>query len=339
MRRNYLHRPQKGSCTRHKSQNLCWQGQNNRTFCRGDSEDTVKTQTETPKDTNQDSPKTTKEKKKKRGGKAKLPVEFTEETTKTQPLKDTKTDSVQITKAETCVGKATSPPQFAEDTEIKPEAPEIPTQASIQTKNAKRSPGRAKSTEKFTDGVTKMPENTLKDTACVAQDRNEDKAAVDSILYTTLEKLKIRKSKRSDAAGAINKIMNTITTHLKQKTESFKEANQLRTGSYYENLKVSHFSSSSLEQVLGQNSWCVIQMCLSIQISNPDEFDIMIVIPVERVNIKPFGDGAFYSVALKQGNSPLQRFQEDTLSASKMLEKFREEVKKSVKESTGGYQN
>lgn len=66
----------------------------------------------------------------------------------------------------------------------------------------------------------------------------------------------------------------------------------------------------------------------------------MIAIPVGRVNIEPFGDdGAFYRV-LKRGNSPLKKFQEeDTLSASKMLEEFREEVKKSVKEFTGGDQN
>lgn len=74
-------------------------------------------------------------------------------------------------------------------------------------------------------------------------------------------------------------------------------------------------------------------MFLCIQISNPDEFDVMLPIPVDRVDIKPFGeDGAFYSVALKRGRSPLQKFQEDsTLSASKMLQEFRDEVKKSVK--------
>lgn len=80
---------------------------------------------------------------------------------------------------------------------------------------------------------------------------------------------------------------------------------------------------------------------LCIQISNPDEFDVMMPIPVDRVNIKPFGDdGAFYSVALKRGRSPLQKFQEnETLSACKMLKEFRAEVKKSVKEFKGGYQN
>uniref|UniRef100_A0A0F8C1Y4 Mab-21-like nucleotidyltransferase domain-containing protein n=1 Tax=Larimichthys crocea TaxID=215358 RepID=A0A0F8C1Y4_LARCR len=47
--------------------------------------------------------------------------------------------------------------------------------------------------------------------------------------------------------------------HLKQNTVCFKEVEEpLRTGSYYENLKI----------------------------SNPDEFDVMLPIPVGRVDIK-----------------------------------------------------
>lgn len=80
---------------------------------------------------------------------------------------------------------------------------------------------------------------------------------------------------------------------------------------------------------------------LCIQISNPDEFDVMLPIPVGRVKVSPFGsDGAFYSVALKRGRSPLQKFEENgTLSGSKMLNEFRAEVKKSVKQCKGEYQN
>lgn len=74
-----------------------------------------------------------------------------------------------------------------------------------------------------------------------------------------------------------------------------------------------------------------------MQISNPDEFDVMVPIPVDRVKIDQFrDDGAFYSVALKRGSSPLQKFQEnETLSASKMLQEFRNEVKKCVKPFAG----
>lgn len=204
----------------------------------------AKTQTATPKDTTKDSLKTTKE---KTGGKAKSPVGFTEEMRKTQPPTETTNDPLQVTKAKNCAGKAKSPQELAEEAiKIKPETPKVPTEASIKTKNTKRHPGKVKSPERDTDGTTKMQQETLKDTkkACVAQDRYEDRAAVDSILNTTLEKLKIRKNHRSDAAEVINKIVKNILVHLKQKTECFKEVEDpLRTGSYYENLKVSHFSS------------------------------------------------------------------------------------------------
>lgn len=75
-------------------------------------------------------------------------------------------------------------------------------------------------------------------------------------------------------------------------------------------------------------------MCLGAQIADPDEFDVMMPNAVDRVDIQPFGeDGAFYSVALKRGKSPLDKFQTEggTLSATEMLKDFRNEVKKCVK--------
>lgn len=70
-----------------------------------------------------------------------------------------------------------------------------------------------------------------------------------------------------------------------------------------------------------------------MQISDPDEFDVMLPMPVERVKIEPFGpDGAFYSVGLKRGSNPLKQFQQDDiLSASEMLNDFRKEIKTFVK--------
>lgn len=77
------------------------------------------------------------------------------------------------------------------------------------------------------------------------------------------------------------------------------------------------------------------------QICNPDEFDVMLPILVDRVKVEPFGtDGAFYSVELKRGQKNLERFLENgILSATKMLSEFREEVKKCVKNFTGKYQS
>ena len=66
----------------------------------------------------------------------------------------------------------------------------------------------------------------------------------------------------------------------------------------------------------------------------------MLTVPVERVDIRPFGDvGAFYSVAFKRGKHSLDRFlcEDNTISASGMLTEFRNEVKKCVKILKGVY--
>ncbi|XP_045927483.1 cyclic GMP-AMP synthase [Micropterus dolomieu] len=241
----------------------------------------------------------------------------TEEEIKTQTPNDTTKDSLKTTKAKTCGGKAKSPEQFSEEmTKMQLKTPKDTTKASIKTTKAKACAGKASTAAGkealhcFKEETTKLNPETCKDTTktCVPQDMCKDKAAVDSLLHATLEKLKIKKNEKADAAEAINKIITNIVMHLKQNTQCFKEVEEpLHTGSYYENLKI----------------------------SNPDEFDVMLPVPVNRVNIQPFGDdGAFYSVALKRGSS-LQKFQEDsTLSASMMLKEFREEVKKSVKTFT-----
>lgn len=84
-------------------------------------------------------------------------------------------------------------------------------------------------------------------------------------------------------------------------------------------------------------------MLFCVQISNPDEFDVMICVPVDRVKVEPFGEtGAFYSVSLKRGNSPLKEFQLEEngmLSASHLLKKFRKEVIKSIEGNTGWCHN
>ncbi|XP_044070881.1 cyclic GMP-AMP synthase [Siniperca chuatsi] len=323
----------------------------------------TKTQPGRPKDTTKDSLKTTKGKK--CGVKAKSPERFSEEMAKTQPKAPKETTKVKTTEAKTCAGKAKSPDNFtkttmkmhpetpkdttkeekpkeqkkanhteekpsvqnAEITKTQPGRPKDTTKDSLKTTKGKKCGVRAKSPEQFSGEMAKMQPKAPKDTtkvkttmkmhpetpkdttkACIPKDRCENKAEVDSLLYTTLEKLKIKRNERAGAAEVINEVIHNIITHLKQ-TDCFKEVEEpLRTGSYYENLKI----------------------------SNPDEFDVMLPIPVDRVDIKPFGDdGAFYSVALKRGKSPLQKFQENSiLSASKMLKEFREEVKKSVKKFT-----
>ncbi|XP_072293456.1 cyclic GMP-AMP synthase [Eucyclogobius newberryi] len=130
------------------------------------------------------------------------------------------------------------------------------------------------------------------------------------ILYSTLDKLKIKMNEKSRAAREINKIEKVILNHLRS-TPCFREVEApLHTGSYYEHLKI----------------------------SNPDEFDIMFPIPVPRVDIEPFSeDGAFYVASLKRGPSPLREFQREGkyLPASKILQEFRKEVIVSIHKLPG----
>uniref|UniRef100_UPI0037E89103 cyclic GMP-AMP synthase n=1 Tax=Semicossyphus pulcher TaxID=241346 RepID=UPI0037E89103 len=218
-----------------------------------------------------------------RGTRPKTTRQSADGITKTQPKTptDTTKDLMKAEKAKPSVRKAKSPQEFIEVSDVQPETPKDTTKDLIKAEKAKPK-GR------------------------VPQKKREDKTSEDSILSTTLEKLKIKRQEKSDASKVVNNLIDHIIAHMKQNTLCFKEVQEpLRTGSYYENLKI----------------------------SNPDEFDVMLPIRVDRVDVQPFGDdGAFYSVALKRGKSPLQKFQETSiLSASEMLKDFRDEVKKCAK--------
>ncbi|XP_030296993.1 cyclic GMP-AMP synthase [Sparus aurata] len=258
--------------------------------------------------TAKDSPKTGKAKT--CGGNIKLQEKFPKEVMTMWPemLKDATKASPQTAKAKTCGRKAELQVQFAEE----PSKDNL--DACVQTPKPKARAGKVKSPPQFAEKTATTP---LEKPKSIVRDKRRadkvksaeklpEKAAVDSILSKTLVNLKIRKKEISDAAEVVNKITNAIINHMKQKSECFKEVgNPLRSGSYYEKLKI----------------------------SKPDEFDVMVPMLVDRASVEPFGkDGAFYSVGLKRGNNPLKKFQEeDTLSASDMLKEFREEVKKSVK--------
>ncbi|XP_042592929.1 cyclic GMP-AMP synthase isoform X2 [Cyprinus carpio] len=126
------------------------------------------------------------------------------------------------------------------------------------------------------------------------------------VLKATIDKLKIKKNERSNASSCVNDITDKVIAHLKRNTTWCEEIERLRTGSYYENVKI----------------------------CEPDEFDVMLTIPVERVDIQEFDEaGAFYSIALKRHQRhPLDRFlnEDKTIRASEMLSEFRDAVKKAV---------
>ncbi|XP_066535309.1 cyclic GMP-AMP synthase [Hoplias malabaricus] len=123
------------------------------------------------------------------------------------------------------------------------------------------------------------------------------------LLRETLENLKIKKIHRSEATKCVNDIQEAVTRHVSKNLHWCKDIKVLRTGSHYENVKI----------------------------CDSDEFDVMMAVSVERVDIQPFGDdGAFYSVAMKRHQTHvLDKFLNDdkTIRASEMLQEFRESVK------------
>uniref|UniRef100_A0A3Q3AYY7 Cyclic GMP-AMP synthase a n=2 Tax=Kryptolebias marmoratus TaxID=37003 RepID=A0A3Q3AYY7_KRYMA len=204
--------------------------------------------------------------------------------------KDITKASLNITKVKAQVERPTKtegqPPVEKMKTQPRTAATKTAAAAKVKTCANKAAQGR---TEAQPDG----PEESRKNKA-------EDN--VDSVLRMTLDKLKIRKKDKCDASQVINGFKKDLFKYLKDKSESFKNVEEpLRTGSYYENLKISY----------------------------PDEFDVMLPIPVDRVQVQPFGpNGAFYSVSLKRGQNPLSKFQlNDILSSYEMLKEFRKEIK------------
>ncbi|XP_039594514.1 cyclic GMP-AMP synthase [Polypterus senegalus] len=123
------------------------------------------------------------------------------------------------------------------------------------------------------------------------------------MLLRVLDSIKIRKKDISEASMQVNDIMKKISSQLKDLGVT-----QLNMGSYYEFLKI----------------------------SDVDEFDFMLTMPVARVALETFGkEVAFYHVSLKRNPIKcLRKFvvDETTLSADKMLTDFREKIKKILRE-------
>lgn len=62
---------------------------------------------------------------------------------------------------------------------------------------------------------------------------------LDKVLKATLDKLKIKKNERSNASSCVNDITDKVIAHLERNTTWCGKIEMLRTGSYYENVKVS----------------------------------------------------------------------------------------------------
>ncbi|KAK1338253.1 hypothetical protein QTO34_001368 [Cnephaeus nilssonii] len=126
-------------------------------------------------------------------------------------------------------------------------------------------------------------------------------------LGAVVEKLKLRRAEISEAARVVNGVVDHLLRGLKSFQSEFKDVEVLHTGSYYEQVKV----------------------------SSPNEFDVMFKLDVPRIQLEEYcNSGAHYYVKFKRNpkGNPLNQFLEgEILSASKMLSKFRELIKKEIK--------
>ncbi|XP_059971099.1 cyclic GMP-AMP synthase isoform X2 [Mesoplodon densirostris] len=122
-----------------------------------------------------------------------------------------------------------------------------------------------------------------------------------------LEKLRLSRLEISAATEVVNSITDHLLRRLQSSKSEFKGVALLRTGSYYERVKI----------------------------SAPNEFDVMFKLEVPRIQLEEYcNSAAHYFVKFKRNpkGNPLGQFLEgEILSASKMLSKFRKIIKEEIK--------
>ncbi|XP_014636528.1 PREDICTED: cyclic GMP-AMP synthase, partial [Ceratotherium simum simum] len=122
-----------------------------------------------------------------------------------------------------------------------------------------------------------------------------------------LETLRLSRQEISAAAEVVNRVVDHLVQRLQRCESEFRGVTLLRTGSYYERVKI----------------------------SSPNEFDVMFKLEVPRIQLEEYcNSGAHYFVKFKRNpkGNPLSEFlEEEILSASKMLSKFRKIIKEEIK--------
>ncbi|CAH2248901.1 Hypothetical predicted protein [Pelobates cultripes] len=200
------------------------------------------------------------------------------------------------------------------------------TKASPETRamgTIPRTPTRKKTTKestdspKFEDSVAK-PFSTQRKSSKVSTDmasqpQTNQETPIPSresrrSLKAVVEKLKVKMVEKSAAAQIVN---NTIDNILKcaslKEHPIFKDILKMNTGSYYEGLKI----------------------------SKPNEFDIMLKIPVQRVILIHFDkSGAFYEFQFKRlpKNNPWNRYSDEmSRFPNKIMAELRDVIKNIIK--------
>ncbi|KAM9297707.1 cyclic GMP-AMP synthase [Morus bassanus] len=127
-------------------------------------------------------------------------------------------------------------------------------------------------------------------------------------LREVLSRLTLGRQDVSEASGLVNQVVSHLIQAIRSKDGSFSSIARLGAGSYYEHVKI----------------------------SEPNEFDIMLVIPVTRLQLEESDDtGAYYYLTFKR--NPKEKYllkyldEDGKLSAFKMLQALRETIKQEVK--------
>ncbi|XP_059698595.1 cyclic GMP-AMP synthase [Haemorhous mexicanus] len=146
------------------------------------------------------------------------------------------------------------------------------------------------------------------DGAVAAAARRPPPAADALRLREVLSRLSLPRQDVSEASTLVNTVVSHLVQTIRGKDSCFSSIERQSAGSYYERVKI----------------------------SEPNEFDIMLVMPVPRIQLDESDDtGAYYYVSFKRipkEKSWLKFLEEDgTLSAFKMLQALREIIKQEVK--------
>uniref|UniRef100_A0A8D0FPK6 Cyclic GMP-AMP synthase n=1 Tax=Strix occidentalis caurina TaxID=311401 RepID=A0A8D0FPK6_STROC len=127
-------------------------------------------------------------------------------------------------------------------------------------------------------------------------------------LREVLSRLSLGRQDVSDASGLVNQVVSHLIQAIRSQDGSFSSIERLGAGSYYEHVKI----------------------------SEPNEFDIMLVMPVARLQLDECDDtGAYYYLTFKR--NPKEKYllkfldEDKKLSAFKMLQALREIIKREVK--------
>uniref|UniRef100_A0A8B9UFT4 Cyclic GMP-AMP synthase n=1 Tax=Anas zonorhyncha TaxID=75864 RepID=A0A8B9UFT4_9AVES len=127
-------------------------------------------------------------------------------------------------------------------------------------------------------------------------------------LRAVLSQLSLGRRDVSEASGLVNQVVSHLIQAIRGRDGGFGTISRLGAGSYYERVKI----------------------------SEPNEFDIMLVMPIARIQLDECDDtGAYYYLTFKRNPKEkyLNRFldEDGKLSADKMLTALRKIIKEEVK--------